>query len=105
MATFQTYYQCLVGDGADGFPGCPGIGEKKAEEILMTAMEACGRFSPSVLWDVLHFTYLSQGATKEDLNTTWCLVNVRGDCVKPDDVCFYEYLPDDYQRTLTALRS
>lgn len=33
-ADYWHLFQTLVGDTADGFPGCPGVGPKKAEAIL-----------------------------------------------------------------------
>jgi hypothetical protein len=55
------YYQVLVGDSADGIPGCPGIGDKKASTILMKALEA-----GMPLEHVTLFTYRLYGLTKED---------------------------------------
>lgn len=34
QAIYNFYYQCLVGDTADGVKGVPGIGPKKAARIL-----------------------------------------------------------------------
>lgn len=35
MADYNFYFQTLTGDVTDGYPGCPGIGPKTAEKILM----------------------------------------------------------------------
>lgn len=67
------WYQMLVGDGADGIPGCPGIGDKKAVEILMEALKADQMEKiPYVVW----FTYLSQGATTKDYEMNFCLLDL-----------------------------
>lgn len=105
-AMLQKFYQALVGDAADGFPGCPGIGPKKAEEILLTALEVPG-ITPFDLWPVTLFTYLSQGATAEDLVTTWCLLNVSGYLVTPTSYMkMYKCeLPEEYHATFDAVCS
>jgi DNA polymerase I len=108
-AMLQKFYQVLVGDSADGFPGCPGIGPKKAEEILLTALEIPTQ-SPHRLWDVVHFTYLSQGATLDDFITNWCLLNVSGIIITPEifrHTCYTSHseLPEAYHETLDAVRS
>ena len=36
-AEYRMMYQTLIGDQTDGYPGCPGIGPKKAEEFLNDA--------------------------------------------------------------------
>ena len=81
MANVARWYQVLIGDSADGFRGCHGIGQKRALEILTTALEHKGN-----LRDVVHFTYLSQGMTTEDFLTTVCLVRVNGDPMTPDEL-------------------
>lgn len=65
MADSFLLYQTLVGDSADGYPGCPGIGDAKAHALLLRAWEVLGHDMQS-LWDVVKFTYLSQGSTEED---------------------------------------
>ena len=49
-------YQVLVGDQADNYIGCPGIGPKKAESIL----------SKSCTWDAVVNAYIKAGLTEED---------------------------------------
>lgn len=36
-ADYNHLYQTLVGDTADGFPGCPGVGPVKAEKLLQAS--------------------------------------------------------------------
>lgn len=48
--------QTLTGDPTDGYKGCPGIGEKRASEILDKA-ESEGR----PLWDAVVETYVKKG--------------------------------------------
>lgn len=37
-ASYAHMLQTLTGDAADGYPGCPGVGPKKAESILANAL-------------------------------------------------------------------
>jgi DNA polymerase I len=97
------FYQILVGDGADGFPGCPGIGPMKAEEILMSHIVARG-LDFGELWDTVNFTFQSQGATEDDLKTTFCLANVNGSPVVPSDMWSRE-LPPHYKDLLKEIAS
>lgn len=91
-------YQMLVGDSADGFPGCPGIGPVKAEEILL----ANAHQSYPTLCDIVNFTFQSQGATEEDMLTMWCLANVSGLTMTPR-MCHKRALPPDYLKVLEAI--
>jgi DNA polymerase-1 len=52
------YMQVLIGDAADGYPGCPGIGPKKAHMLLDGA-------SREQLWDIVCLTFESKGLTEE----------------------------------------
>jgi DNA polymerase-1 len=54
------YTQILIGDSTDGYPGCPGIGEKRAEAILE------GVEGEQNLWKAVLEAYLSKGLTEED---------------------------------------
>ena len=49
--------QCLTGDVTDGYPGCPGIGPKKAEELLK---------KHGAVWKTVEDAYLKAGLTAED---------------------------------------
>lgn len=59
-ADLKFYTQTLTGDQADGYSGCPGIGPKKAEQIL-SRPEA--RETP---WEFIVETYQKAGLTEED---------------------------------------
>jgi len=48
-------YQTLIGDSCDNYPGCPGIGPKKAEVLL-----------ENPTWDMIEATFIKQKRTKED---------------------------------------
>lgn len=52
--------QTLTGDATDGYPGCPGVGPKKAAAILD---DADCPFSP---WSRVSTTFMSKGLTYED---------------------------------------
>jgi putative phage exonuclease len=56
-ADFQFYKQALMGDPTDGYPGCPGVGEKKAEELLM---------KHGMAWKTLVDAYAAKGLTEAD---------------------------------------
>lgn len=47
--------QTLTGDTVDNYPGCPGIGEKRAEGIIRLGM------NPKQLWDAVVRTYENAG--------------------------------------------
>lgn len=49
--------QALTGDPSDGYPGCPGIGAKKAEELFK---------KHGAVWKTVEDAYLKAGLTKED---------------------------------------
>ena len=65
--------QVLMGDGADGIPGCPGIGETIASRIILGALEASYEHLVS-FEEVVIFTYLSQGASIEDVALNYRLL-------------------------------
>ena len=50
-------YQTLIGDTADNYPGCPGVGEKTAEKLFMT---------DGVSWDTVVKQFEKKGLTEED---------------------------------------
>lgn len=54
--------QTLTGDATDGYPGCPGIGPKKAEALLTNV-------SPDDRWGVVVKAYEKAGLTEEDALT------------------------------------
>jgi DNA polymerase-1 len=51
-------YQTLCGDPVDGYPGCPGIGDKRATKILDEA--------EGDLWSAVVAAYAKAGLTEED---------------------------------------
>jgi DNA polymerase-1 len=91
------WYQVLVGDSADGFPGCKGIGKVKAEEILLTAWG-----EHALLSEVVAFTYLSQGCTLDDLVINRCLANI-GIPQVPSNLRGMKLLPDRYLKVLEMI--
>lgn len=54
------YTQVLTGDTADGYPGCPGIGAKKAQYILESVEDW------SQVWTTIVDVYAKAGLTEED---------------------------------------
>lgn len=52
--------QILAGDAADGFPGCPGIGEKRAERIVNEIPDS------EYKWPHIVAAYEKAGKTEED---------------------------------------
>jgi DNA polymerase-1 len=59
------YMQCLTGDTADGYKGCPGIGPKKAEKIIYPFFDEF-EFKKDDLWEAIVKTYESKKLTEED---------------------------------------
>ena len=61
-ADYFHLYQTLVGDTADGYKGCPGIGPKKAEALLTYTPAKAGK-TP---WQVVTEAYIAAGQTEAD---------------------------------------
>lgn len=57
QADYWHLYQTLVGDNADGFKGCPGIGPKKAEALLA---------DPTWRWNTVVNAFVKAGLTADD---------------------------------------
>jgi DNA polymerase-1 len=61
------YKQVLMGDNCDGYTGCPGIGPKKAEALLMYVYaQYIGEPPPSAYWEEIIKVYESKGLTEAD---------------------------------------
>jgi DNA polymerase-1 len=58
--------QTMMGDNADGYKGCKGVGEKKAQELLKDAKTL------EEMWEIVEKTYMKQGQMPLD-----ALVNAR----------------------------
>lgn len=62
--------QTLMGDATDNYPGCPGIGGKRADAVLMPIHEryidAPHEFHLDALWAAVVKTYESKDLTAED---------------------------------------
>lgn len=56
-ADYRFLIQCMTGDATDGYAGIPGVGPKKAEELLR---------KHGAVWKTVEQAYLSHGLTKED---------------------------------------
>jgi 5'-3' exonuclease len=65
-ANLWFYTQVLTGDTADGYPGCKGIGPKKAEAILKDAAEDIAVHGEGSLWKAVVATYEQYGFTADD---------------------------------------
>lgn len=59
-ADFNWMYQTLVGDSADNYPGCPGIGPKGADVLLRVP----GARSLNDWWPIVLDTFCSQAKNK-----------------------------------------
>lgn len=77
-ADYFFYYQTLTGDSTDGYPGCPGVGPKKAQRLLEdvegSALEYFKgeEFQPGLLgwwWKETVAVYGSKGKSEEDALT------------------------------------
>ena len=58
-ADFRFYMQALTGDRVDGYPGCPGVGPKKAEAILFGISPPWGHVSE--VWPAILKAYADKG--------------------------------------------
>lgn len=70
-ANVAFFYQVLVGDTADGYPGLPSVGPKKAEAILLSALskenhERFNGYANDALWHVVKSAYEQRGLTEAD---------------------------------------
>lgn len=68
-ADYWHLYQTLVGDTTDNYKGCPGIGPKKADEILskLWGDSDTGPFFPvDLVWPHVVAAYIRKGLTVED---------------------------------------
>ncbi|MFN3914749.1 MAG: hypothetical protein ACK4K3_07500 [Aquabacterium sp.] len=63
-ADYWHLYQTLIGDATDGYPGCPGIGPKKAEAILFGRSPPWG--TPGEAWEGVKAAFEAKGLTEED---------------------------------------
>jgi len=63
-ADFCFFFQSLIGDRSDHYPGCSGIGEKKAEALLASA--PLGYIEPGFsMWAAVLQAFLKAGKTEE----------------------------------------
>lgn len=62
LANYNHLYQTLVGDTADGYPGCPGVGPVKAVSILTQKPEE----GPEVVWSLVVAAFEKAKLTEED---------------------------------------
>jgi DNA polymerase-1 len=53
-------FQTLIGDTTDNYPGCPGIGKAKAEQILRSARPTLS------MWPLVRSTFEKAGLTEAD---------------------------------------
>ena len=69
-ADYWFWQQILTGDAVDGYPGCPGIGPKKAQAILHEALDGLGsmQLAPTInyVWPYIKKTY--EAATLTEAN-------------------------------------
>lgn len=68
-ADYQWMFQTLIGDTADGYPGCPGVGPKTAEKLLNAVTDRFGTIrslSPLLAWDTVLHAYDKAGLSPED---------------------------------------
>jgi DNA polymerase-1 len=65
-AAYFHLYQTLMGDTVDNYPGCPGIGPKKAEALLAPFSLFGALTHPADAWSAVVNAFLSRGLTKED---------------------------------------
>jgi 5'-3' exonuclease len=64
-ADWWFFYQVLVGDTADGYPGLPAVGPKKAEAILGAVKTKKGQYAGD-LWRAVKEAYEARDFTVED---------------------------------------
>lgn len=66
-ADYWHLYQTLVGDTTDNYKGCPGIGPKKAEKLLIAAQfDYPAPHREQSYWSGIVAAYAAKGLTEED---------------------------------------
>lgn len=65
-ASLQHMYQTLVGDVADEYPGCPGVGPVTARKLLADAFACPDSCTYSEMWPIVVQAYESKGLGEED---------------------------------------
>lgn len=66
-ADYFFYYQILAGDATDGYKGCPGIGPKKAEKLLVGVKEDKGEaVTEADYWEAIVEAYENKNLKEED---------------------------------------
>lgn len=85
QADFNFFVQTLVGDRTDNYPGCPGIGPKKAESLLSNALDQAkaGR-ELSTMWNAVLLAYKHKGLKPE-----YVLTQAR--CARILRACDYDF--------------
>jgi 5'-3' exonuclease len=63
-ADYWHMYQTLVGDTTDGYPGCKGVGPKKAEALL-SPVDNTGDYVPETLWQRVLAEFTDRGFDEE----------------------------------------
>lgn len=66
-ADLYFYSQVLTGDATDGYPGCPGVGPKRAEKILSEHLHAEDGWytTPAEVWEAIVGAYRKAGLSEE----------------------------------------
>jgi len=66
-ADYFHMYQTLIGDQADGYKGCPGVGPKKADKLLTdTTRQAPPDLYNLQMWGTVVASYIKAGLTEAD---------------------------------------
>jgi DNA polymerase I len=63
------FTQILTGDSVDNYPGCPGIGPKRADRIIQDAIDASAHLAGTVfhcVWEPIVAAYAKAGLTEHD---------------------------------------
>jgi DNA polymerase-1 len=71
QADYWHMFQTLIGDTADNYAGCPGIGEKTAEKLLEAVVQDCTPWADDEtrrkkLWEVVVAQFVKKGLTESD---------------------------------------
>lgn len=83
MAYVARCFQALVGDSADGIPGCKGIGKSRARRILTVALTE----DPNCdLYSIAKRTFTRAGHPEDDFWISLSLITVDGKCRTPDQL-------------------
>jgi DNA polymerase-1 len=76
-ADLYFFKQTLTGDVTDGYPGCPGIGDKSADKLLAKAVEQGTPWADAKQLNEIIWKAIVEAYQKQELDENYCLTQAR----------------------------